>query len=107
LPYLTKSWLDFLLQRARECTADALIPMSERGAEPLCAMYRKGCESILSQALEQGVRKVKEGLTRVGAEYITPAEWKGFASDGLLFKNMNTLADYEEAKANLAGCAQK
>jgi molybdopterin-guanine dinucleotide biosynthesis protein A len=106
LPYLTKAWLEFLLQRASACTADALVPMNDRGAEPLCAMYRQRCEPAMRQALEQGVRKVTEGLARVRAEYITPAEWKGFASDGLLFKNMNTLADYQEAKAKLAGRAK-
>jgi hypothetical protein len=32
-------------------------------------------------------------------------EWKGFDSDGHLFKNVNTPADYEQAKRNFAGHA--
>jgi molybdopterin-guanine dinucleotide biosynthesis protein A len=102
LPYLTRQWLEFLARRARESAADAVVPLNERGAEPLCAMYRKSCEPAIRGALEQGTRKVTDGLTRVRVEYLEPAEWKCFDSDGLLFKNMNTPADYEEAKTRLA-----
>jgi len=102
LPYLTREWLQFLARRARESVADAVVPMNERGPEPLCAMYRKSCEPAIRGALEQGTRKVTEGLARVRVEYLELSEWKCFDSDGLLFKNMNTPADYEEAKTRLA-----
>jgi hypothetical protein len=46
---------------------------------------------------------VTDGLAGVPTEFIEPAEWKGFDSDGLLFKNMNSPADYEEAKLRLDG----
>jgi molybdopterin-guanine dinucleotide biosynthesis protein A len=102
LPYLTRQWLEFLARRARESAADAVVPMNERGAEPLCAMYRKSCEPAIRGALEQGTRKVTDGLARIRVEYLEPAEWKCFDSDGLLFKNMNAPADYAEAKTRLA-----
>jgi molybdopterin-guanine dinucleotide biosynthesis protein A len=102
LPYLACEWLQFLSRRARESVADAVVPMSERGAEPLCAMYHSRCEPAIRGALEQGTRKVTEGLVRVRVEYLELTEWKCFDSDGLLFKNMNTPADYEEAKTRLA-----
>lgn len=102
LPYLTREWLQFLALRARESMADAVVPMSERGAEPLCAMYHSRCEPAIRGALEQGTRKVTEGLVRLRVEYLEPTEWKCFDSDALLFKNMNTPADYEEAKTRLA-----
>ena len=102
LPYLTRQWLEFLVRRARQSHADAVVPMSEHGAEPLCATYQSRCEPAIRGALEQGTRKVTDGLARIGVEYLEPAEWKCFDSDGLLFKNMNTPADYEEAKTRLA-----
>jgi molybdenum cofactor guanylyltransferase len=102
LPYLTREWLQFLALRARESVEDAVVPMTERGAEPLCAMYHSRCEPAIRGALEQGTRKVTEGLVRVRVEYLEPTEWKCFDSDALLFKNMNTPADYEEAKTRLA-----
>jgi molybdopterin-guanine dinucleotide biosynthesis protein A len=102
LPYLTRGWLEFLVRRALESHADAVVPMNEHGAEPLCAMYHSRCEPAVRGALEEGMRKVTGGLSRIGVEYLEPAGWKCFDSDGLLFKNMNTPADYKEAQTRLA-----
>ena len=112
LPYLTRTWLEYLLQRARDSAEEAVVarnltPANRRGAEPLCAMYQKGSEPELRRALERGVRKVTDGLAELRVEMIEPAKWKGFDSDGLLFKNVNTPADYEQAKTKFAGRAEK
>jgi molybdopterin-guanine dinucleotide biosynthesis protein A len=98
LPYLTKQWLEFLVARALASQADAVVPTNTRGAEPLCAVYHRRCETAIRAALERGVRKVTDGLTDLLVELIDPFEWKAFDSDGLLFKNMNTPEDYEEAR---------
>lgn len=97
LPYLTKPWLQFLAARALASQADAVVPTTTRGAEPLCAVYHKRCEEAIRAALEHGVRKVQDGLRELLVELIDPFEWKAFDPDGLLFKNMNTPEDYEEA----------
>jgi molybdopterin-guanine dinucleotide biosynthesis protein A len=105
MPYLTREWLAFLVERAT-CAgdaSDAVMAMSERGAEPLCAMYHKRCESAIWLALDRGTRKVTEGLHGLRVEYIEPGEWKGFDSEGLLFKNMNRAEDYEAAKRWIEG----
>jgi molybdopterin-guanine dinucleotide biosynthesis protein A len=112
LPYLTRAWLEYLQQRARDSDAEAVVPMNltftnKRGAEPLCAAYHKGCEPSIRRALELGVRKVTDGLAELRVELIEPAKWKGFDSDGLLFKNVNTPADYEEARAKFARSAER
>jgi molybdopterin-guanine dinucleotide biosynthesis protein A len=103
LPYLTREWLAHLAERALRSDGDAVLPMNDRGAEPLCAMYRKRGEGAIREALGRGTRKVTDGLAQVRAGFIAPAEWKGFDSDGLLFKNMNSPADYEEAKVRFDG----
>jgi molybdenum cofactor guanylyltransferase len=101
LPYLTRDWLEFLVRRAVQSQADAVLPMNALGAEPLCAMYHKRSEAVVSAAVERGVRKVTDGLDRLCVEKIEPLEWKAFDSEGLLFKNMNSPEDYEEAKTRL------
>lgn len=101
LPYLTADWLAFLIGWARGSKADAILPVSEGGIEPLCAMYGKSSEAAIWLALDRGVRKVTDGLVHLRVERIEPREWKVFDSDGFLFKNMNTAAEYEEAKARL------
>lgn len=106
LPYLTKAWLDFLVGRALKSEAGAVVPMNERGAEPLCAMYHKNSEQGIRGALEAGVRKVTDSFASLRVEYVEPEEWKAFASDGHLFKNINSPADYEEAKARFSANAK-
>jgi molybdopterin-guanine dinucleotide biosynthesis protein A len=105
LPYLTRAWLEHIVARALASPADAVLPMNERGAEPLCALYQKQCEPVVRAALERGTRKVTDGLAGLRVESIAPTEWKAFDSDGLLFKNMNSPADYEEARSKLGGRA--
>lgn len=105
LPYLTKEWLEYLVDRALASHGDAVLPMNARGAEPLCAMYHKRCEPSIRTALRHGTRKVTDGLRELLVEMIGPLEWKGFDSAGLLFKNMNSPEDYQEARTRLAASA--
>lgn len=106
LPYLTQPWLAHLVERALTSEADAVLPMNVRGAEPLCAVYHKRCEPAIRAALERGTRKVTEGLEGLRVEPIEPSEWKAFDSGGLLFKNMNSPEDYEQARARLGESAK-
>lgn len=103
LPYLTSAWLEYLLRRALASAADAVMPQSDRGDEPLCAVYHRRCAAPIAAALARGVRKVTDGLAGCAVERVTPAEWKPFASGGSLFKNMNTPEDYAAAREKFAG----
>src|SRR6202050_4348619 len=67
LPYLTREWLEYLLQRARDSAQEAVLarnlaPANRRGAEPLCAMYHRGSEPELRRALEGGGGKGGGGV---------------------------------------------
>ena len=98
LPFLTREWLEFLIARALDSPADVVIPLNERGYEPLCAMYRQRCHPAIAAALARGVRKVTDGLAGLTMSAIARDEWKGFDPRGQLFKNVNTPADYDEAR---------
>jgi molybdopterin-guanine dinucleotide biosynthesis protein A len=100
MPYLTAAWLGALADRALAAkSVDAILPRSERGLEPLSALYHRRCLDPIRRALARGVRKVTDGLAGCRVEEIAPAEWKRFAPKGLLFENINTPADYERAAA--------
>ena len=89
------------------CSADAMVAMNDGGAEPMCAMYHRRADAAIREALEAGIRKVTDGLAKLRVDYIERAKWKAFDSEGLLFKNVNEPADYEDAKAKLSGRAKK
>jgi molybdenum cofactor guanylyltransferase len=100
LPYLTPAWLAALAARAAASAADALLPRSERGLEPLCAAYHRRCLPSILAALGRGVRKVTDGLEGpppCRVEEIAPAEWKRYAGGRDLFENLNTPGDYQRA----------
>ena len=105
LPYLTGEWLDWLIAHARASPADAVVPESARGLEPLCAIYRTRCAPALAATLARGVRKASDAVATLATEKVTAAEWGAFVAGGRLFRNMNTLADYEEARGHLEGKA--
>jgi len=100
LPFLTRDWLNFLVERASKSKADAVLPQSPQGHfEPLCAMYRTSARAAIADALGRGVRKVTDGLAALRVEAIGVQEWKPFDSRGRLFKNMNAPEDYDQARA--------
>jgi molybdopterin-guanine dinucleotide biosynthesis protein A len=98
MPFLTKEWLKFMCGHAAESRAQVVLPHSASGPEPLCACYRTNTAGALRAAFESGVRKVTEGLKHVTTEVLDEKDWKRFDNAGRLFWNMNTLADYEEAR---------
>ena len=98
IPFLSVEWLGYLAERATKSSAQAVYPQSAHGPEPLCACYRTDAGPALQQAFERGVRKVTEALKHVRTEVLDEADWKRFDSAGRLFWNMNTPADYEEAR---------
>ena len=53
---------------------------------------------MVQAAFDGGVRKVTEAMKRLTMEVLDEAAWKRFDTEGRLFWNMNTAADYEEAR---------
>jgi molybdopterin-guanine dinucleotide biosynthesis protein A len=98
MPFLTREWLIFLIERAAKSPAQVVFPHSASGPEPLCACWQTGAAAKLRSGSERGVRKVTEGIALLRAEVLDEADWKRFDSAGRLFWNMNTAADYEEAR---------
>jgi molybdenum cofactor guanylyltransferase len=98
MPFLTQDWLRFLATRAAKSNAQVVFPHSASGPEPLCACWRTGAAAKLRSGFERGVRKVTEGIALLRSEVLDEQDWKRFDSAGRLFWNMNTAADYEEAR---------
>jgi molybdopterin-guanine dinucleotide biosynthesis protein A len=102
MPFLTEDWLKYLTGRARQSDAEAVVPKSARGWEPLCACWRVSAAAIMQPNFEAGTRKITEALNVLHVEVLDEKDWKRFDTDGRLFWNMNTAADYEEARRVLA-----
>lgn len=98
MPFLTPEWLRFLIARALQSGAEVAIPRSVHGWEPLCACWRVSALETIVPVFEAGTRKITEALNALHVEVLDEKEWKRFDSDGRLFWNMNTQADYDEVR---------
>jgi molybdenum cofactor guanylyltransferase len=97
MPEVTSAFLVQLLERAEQSGPDCLLPGGASGRpEPLCAVYHRRILPALQRALEDGVRKVLDGLAGLQME-VFPVRGPG------PFRNLNTPADwseYTEAQTN-------
>ena len=98
LPYLSEEWLDWLISRALRSHADAVIPRTERGIEPLAAVYHRECAEAIKTALARGVRKVSDAIKGLRLDFVDPSEWRQIEPSELILRNMNAPDDYEEAR---------
>ncbi len=98
MPFLTREWLTYLKDRAVSSNAAVVTPQSPLGLEPLCACWHTSSTGKLQYAFEDGIRKVTEAMKRVSMEVVVEKDWARFDKTGRLFWNMNTQAEYEEAR---------
>lgn len=98
MPFLSGDWLTFLIGRALESNAQVVLPKSRSGLEPLCACWRTDAVETLEAGFKRGIRKVTEGIELLRAEVLDETDWTRFDKNGRLFWNMNTPAEYEEAR---------
>jgi molybdopterin-guanine dinucleotide biosynthesis protein A len=98
LPYLSAEWLDWLVSRALRSCGEAVVPRTERGMEPLAAVYRRECGAPIAAALARGVRKVSDAIEDLRLELVYPREWCRIDPSGLVLRNMNEPGDYERAR---------
>jgi molybdenum cofactor guanylyltransferase len=98
MPFLTAEWIRYLAVRAATSAAQVVLPQSTNGPEPLCAVWRTDTRAALQKQFEKGVRKVTAAIGGLNSEVLDEAHWKRFDCAGRLFWNVNTAADYEEAR---------
>jgi molybdopterin-guanine dinucleotide biosynthesis protein A len=103
MPFLTREWLSYLAERALASRAEVVAPRSVQGLEPLCACWRASAAAKLQNVFEGGVRKITEAMKSLEMEVVDEADWKQFDNAGRLFWNMNTVADFNEARRILEG----
>jgi len=98
MPFLNKQWMGEFFLRSLRSEADVVVPRSENGLEPMCACWRTSTCSVIEEQFNRGVRKVTDVFKHLKTEVLDESVWKRFDTNGRLFWNMNTPADYEEVR---------
>ncbi len=74
LPQLSQRILRALCRRMASTTAQAVVPKTPRGLDPLCACYRLSLEPVAGQLLRNGKRAMRDLLNMIEVSVL---EWKG------------------------------
>ncbi len=95
MPYLTAALMQLLV---RASDADVVIPRSEKGLQPLCAVWSARALEPIRRRVHDKKLKVLSVLEELRVEEIGPEVLASCDPHGLLFVNVNTPHDYERAQ---------
>lgn len=78
--------------------ADAVVPVSPHGPEPLCAIYGPDCAAAVEEALRSGRRKMTSFWPSIAVRTLDAAALVAFGDPVRLFRNVNDPAEYAAAR---------
>jgi molybdopterin-guanine dinucleotide biosynthesis protein A len=96
-PELIKALLDEL-----EPKWDVIMPVTEQGNQPLCAIYSKRCIKPIERQLQNGDPKILNFFPKVKVKEIPEAELRSVDPDLISFFNINTPEDLTASEQMLA-----
>jgi molybdopterin-guanine dinucleotide biosynthesis protein A len=97
MPYLSTPFAAYLLSLAAE--ADIVVPQSERGYHPLCAVYTRACLEPAAARLADRRLKMRELVSSMRTRVVPVDEIRQFGDPDRLLANVNTPADYADLEA--------
>ncbi len=97
MPYVTAPFLAYLLSLARE--ADIVIPRTERGYHPLCAVYSRACLEPIAGRLAERRLKMTELLADARTRVVTAEDIERFGDPHRLLANVNTPTEHAGLEA--------
>lgn len=86
-----------LLQALAAADADAVVPVSASGPEPLCAVYHAACREPIRESIARGDLKMSGFWADVRVLRIEGEELSRLGDPNTLFMNVNSPRDYERA----------
>ena len=95
MPLMTSEFLSWLLQQASDSAALIVVPDALGGLQPLCAVYRRGVAGAAEQALKAGDNKVGHLMKPETTRYLSETEIHAAGFSSGLFKNVNTVEEYD------------
>ena len=93
MPHVTAPLLAYLVSRLGD--ADAVVPRTERGYHPLCAVYAQSCRATVRRRLEQTELRMRDLLDDLRVREVEAAEIEGFGGADHLLANLNTQSDID------------
>jgi molybdenum cofactor guanylyltransferase len=99
MPYVTAALVAYLLSLSHEAEADIVVPRTERGYHPLCAVYARACLAPVAARLAQRRLRMVDLVSEVRTRVVTVEEIARFGDRHRLLANVNTPAEYAGLEA--------
>lgn len=99
LPLLRSEFLELLVRRVARSDADAVVPRTRFGWQPLCAAYRQTAIPRIRKLLGEGRLAVVQALPRLRVETIAEEDLKAAGIPENTFENVNRPEDWERILA--------
>jgi molybdopterin-guanine dinucleotide biosynthesis protein A len=104
LPFASRDLLLYLFDILLDSGADAVLPSTQGGLEPMHALYRREtCLPIVKSALGREEWKMVAWHDRANVQVLTPAETRQIAPDPRTFWNLNTPEEFQKAEEDARG----
>ena len=98
MPFLAPAAVEYLLSVSSGW--DAVVPVRGSELEPLFAVYARSCIPVIESLLQQNFRKVQRLFSLIRYRTIDCEEFRRFDPHLNLFRNINTMDEYREAKGD-------
>jgi len=96
MPYANAALLRLLASLA--AGEEAIVPVTERGLEPLHALYAKAAAATLRDALRRGERSMHGVLRELRVREVGPPEWTRADPSGRFAINLNQPSDVQSSE---------
>ncbi len=107
MPLMSPEFLRWLLDQACNTSDLIVVPDALGGQQPLCAVYRRSVQELAEQALKNGDYKIGHLFSHAPTCYISEAEMREAGFTPEIFRNVNTVAEYESlAQEDVASLAK-
>lgn len=93
MPFPTAGLVAYLL--AQSADADAVVPRTERGYHPLCAVYGPACQPAVRRRLDSGMLRLRDLFHDVRVHVVREPDLARFGEPSRLLANVNTQADLD------------
>jgi molybdenum cofactor guanylyltransferase len=97
MPFVTSALVERLVSLAGGY--EAVVPRTDRGYHPLCAVYTRACRAAVARMLAEGRRSMMAVLEHLSVRIVFEEELRAFGDPGRLLANVNTPAEYQELEA--------
>ena len=93
MPFVTTAFLAYLAGCATDAI-DLVVPQTERGYHPLCAVYRRTARDAAARRLADRRLKMLDLLADLRVHTVASADIERFGNRHRLLANVNTAADF-------------